>query len=132
MTLSRLAAAALWKRLRLIAERRSPDFVVGREADPYLQRWWVNLSVLLVGTYTEHTIAAGGVNVRTVWRAGQFKLRLPTAAHRVELTHGDCWTLFITGPRMRGWGFHCPNGWVHWKRFTAPDDEGRVGPGCEG
>ena len=61
------------------------------------------------------------------------------APHRIELLEPigrknnpiRCWTVFITGPRVREWGFHCPQGWVHWKRFTAPGDKGSVGKGCE-
>ena len=40
------------------------------------------------------------------------------------------WTLFLTGPRLRDWGFHCPQGFVPWWEFTDPDDPGRVGRGC--
>lgn len=29
------------------------------------------------------------------------------------------WTLFITGRKVREWGFHCESGWVHWKMFTS-------------
>lgn len=47
-----------------------------------------------------------------------------------KLTHGPCWTLFVTGPRIRNWGFHCPNGWVRWEAFTPPADKGSVGRGC--
>jgi hypothetical protein len=43
-----------------------------------------------------------------------------------------CWTIFITGPRVRQWGFYCmERGWIHWKRFTAADDPGAVGAGCD-
>ncbi|MBB5444630.1 MULTISPECIES: hypothetical protein [unclassified Paraburkholderia] len=142
--------------------RRGPDFIIGDVADPYLVRWWViprnrffniylhrflrsdddralhdhpwsNLSILLRGKYVEHTIAHGGINVRTERRAGDCKLRLfGSAAHRLELTDGECWTLFVTGPRYREWGFHCPLiGWVHWRRFTAADNPGEIGKGCD-
>lgn len=92
---------------------------------------WMNLSVLLEGQYTEHTIAAGGINVKTVRRAGDWYFRRSgRMAHRVELTDGPCWTLFVTGWRYREWGFHCPDrGWIHWKKFTASDDAGAVGKG---
>lgn len=139
--------------------RRAPDLVIGGDDNPYLRRWyviprnpvfniylhqflrdeddralhdhpWVNLSILLRGTYTEHTIANGGINVRQRREAGQFKLRLPWAAHRIELTDGPCWTLFITGPRLRQWGFHCPQRWVHWREFTAGPRGETVGKGC--
>ncbi len=142
--------------------RRAPDAVIGGHDDPYLLRWWViprnrffnvylhrfmrsdddralhdhpwsNLSILLRGTYTEHTVAPGGINVRTERTAGQWKLRLfGKFAHRIELTHGECWTIFVTGPRYRHWGFHCPEqGWIHWQKFTAPGDSGAIGKGCD-
>lgn len=95
---------------------------------------WVNLSIVLVeGQYTEHEILAGGVCVKSVRAAGAWRLRRSgKMAHRVELTDGHCWTLFVTGPRYREWGFHCPEaGWTHWTRFTASDDKGAVGRGCD-
>lgn len=51
--------------------------------------------------------------------------------HRIELTNGHCWTLFITGPRVREWGFYCPQGWKPWHKFTAPGKPGEMGPGCD-
>lgn len=142
--------------------RRAPDFVIGSRENPYLLRWWVlprnrffnvylhrflrsdddralhdhpwmNVSVLLRGRYVEHTIAAGGINVRTERVAPTLKVRFSGAhAHRLELIDGECWTLFMTGPRYREWGFHCPErGWVHWKLFTAPHDSGEIGSGCD-
>ena len=104
---------------------------------------WANLSILLRGFYSEQTIAAGGIEHRRLLTAGDMRLRLSgRLAHRVELLVGGtvdgvphevpCWTLFITGPRYREWGFHCPaTGWVHWEKFTAPDDIGAVGRGCD-
>lgn len=144
------------------AQRRAPDFVIGGHERPYLLRWWLvprnpvfnvylhqfmrsdddralhdhpwmNCSMLLRGRYTEHTIAAGGIHRREVLQAGALRMRWTgRIAHRVELHDGPCWTLFITGPRYRAWGFHCPTeGWIHWKRFTAANDKGAIGPGCE-
>ena len=140
---------------------RAPDFVIGGHENPYLMRWWViprnrvfniylhlllrddddralhdhpwiNMSLLLRGEYTEHTIAAGGINQRRKFRAGNCKLRWPWSAHRIELHAGACWSLFITGPAVRQWGFHCADsGWIHWKQFTAADDSGKIGKGCE-
>lgn len=141
-------------RLRVVCARQ-PDVVIGGgDRGSYLHRWhlirrnplfniylhnfrrsdddralhdhpWANVSFLLRGSYTEHTIAAGGIHHRTVRHAGDLKARLPGAAHRIELTHGDCWTLFITGPKVRHWGFHHPTcGWVHWLDFTAQDGNG--------
>ena len=102
--------------------------------------WLFNASWLLDGSYIEQT-AAG----RFVRNQGAFKLRLGPAPHRVELlrdygcsslhnlfiSERPCWTLFITGPRVREWGFACPNGWRHWALFTSPLDKGQIGRGCD-
>lgn len=157
----RLAAwLAAWLIAR--SQRRAPDFVIGGQARPYLRRWWLiprnplfnaylhqflrsdddralhdhpwaNCSVLLTGQYTEHTIDAGGIHRRQVLQAGAVRMRWSgRIAHRVELHDGPCWTLFITGPRYRAWGFHCPAaGWVPWEQFTATHDKGDIGPGCD-
>lgn len=146
--------------LQRIVERRLPDIVIGGQDDPYMERWWViprnrffnvylhrflrsdddralhdhpwcNVSILLQGTYLEHTIAAGGVASARQLKAGDVRVRpRGTFAHRIELTDGPCWTLFITGPRYREWGFHCAHRWIHWKEFTAADDPGAIGKGC--
>lgn len=108
---------------------------------------WVNLSILLRGGYFEHTIAAGGIERKELLWAGAWRFRRSgRMAHRIELltignyvtTQPDnqqpltCWTLFITGPRYRSWGFHCPQkGWIRWDHFTAADDSGAIGPGCD-
>lgn len=140
--------------------RRQPDVVIGGFLDPYLYRWfviprnrvfnvylhkflrsdddralhdhpWVNLSVLLNGEYAEHEIDAGGVHRRTVYQAGAMRFRRSgRMAHRIELRGVPCWTLFVTGPRYREWGFHCEQRWIHWKDFTAADDPGAIGRGC--
>lgn len=141
---------------------RAPDVTIGGHHRPYLVRWWLiprnplfnvylhlflrsdddralhdhpwaNCSILLRGSYTEHTIQAGGIHHHQVLQQGSIRVRLTgRTAHRIELHDGPCWTLFITGPRYRSWGFHCPDqGWVHWRDFTAETDRGAIGKGCE-
>lgn len=96
--------------------------------------WW-NLSLILKGGYYEHTPCGlcGSPTcheTRVKHRvAGDVVFRGPKAAHRLVLTK-PAWTLFITGPRIREWGFWCPKGWVKWTDFVAKDDHGAVGPGC--
>jgi hypothetical protein len=99
----------------------------------------IAFSLILFGACIEHTIAAGGVHHRRVYRAGSFRFMRLHHAHRIELFRDasgrpmPCWTLFIFGPDLREWGFHCPErGWVHWKIFTANDDgsPGDIGRGC--
>lgn len=130
---------------------RDPDQIIGKQ---YLHRWyiiphnrlcniylhryigsdddralhdhpWFSVSFLMAGCLKEITPN----NMRfirrfiPVFRSARF-------AHRLELHEGPAWTLFITGPKLRSWGFLCPNGWTHWRHFT--DESGnQVGSGCE-
>lgn len=74
---------------------------------------------------------------RTVVRKrGDVIFRRAEHTHRIELFKDSkgrpkrAWTLFITGPKIREWGFECPKGWVHHKDFVDRDNEGNVGKGC--
>jgi hypothetical protein len=111
---------------------------------------WASCSVILKGGYIEHQ--PDGARVR---KTGRIYFRRATQAHRIELHRGywcswcrnvwhpdsrepslPAWSLFITGPKIREWGFHCPKGWVHWKLFCSPHDTneveyGLIGRGCE-
>ena len=92
----------------------------------------INCSILLRGSYYETTPRAPYYR-----KAGQVVLRRGTSAHRIELCRSDspippAWSLFITGPVTREWGFHCPQGWRHWKDFTSYREVGEDGRGCIG
>lgn len=97
--------------------------------------WW-NVSLVLAGGYYEVVPVAGpeitGWN-NVFWRRpGRVVIRRATAAHRLLLDNGrPCWSLFITGPNVRSWGFWCDHGWRHWRDFVATHDTGSVGRGCE-
>lgn len=100
---------------------------------------WHSLSVVIKGTLKEHVFLRPGKSMQTYYitrEEGCWVRRRPTHAHRLELERDaqgkpiPAWTIFITGPRLRHWGFHCPQGWKHWKQFTAPGDSTRIGPGC--
>lgn len=138
------------------AQSRNPDFVIGGLDAPYMRRHWLiprnrffniyvheflrsdddraihdhpwsNCSILLEGEYTEHTKTGARILKAGDWRmrwSGKF-------AHRVELHNGPCWTVFITGPRYREWGFLCPDRWVRWVEFTDSRDKGTIGKGCD-
>ncbi len=113
---------------------------------------WLSCSVILDGGYVEHTIARGGIHRRQEMPVGTVRFMRARHAHRVELlremadadneygfvsvwptTHViRAWTLFITGPRIRRWGFHCPDaGWIDFERFTKPGSTGETGAGCD-
>ena len=53
-------------------------------------------------------------------------MRQATPGACVNSTH----TVFLTGPIVRMWGFHCPKGWVPFYDFVAKGDAGSIGPGC--
>jgi hypothetical protein len=130
---------------------RKPDVEIGGD---YLHRWWViprnrffnvylhkfmrsdddraihdhpwySVSILLKGEMIEHSFKG----IRHIpWLFPVF--RTAKFAHRLELVKGPVWTVFITGPRIREWGFYCPTGWRHWKVFT--DETGsKTGRGCD-
>lgn len=101
---------------------------------------WVNLSFILAGEYVEIRPVA---IVRRLLRQGlstcwgleteaklrrRFSLvfRRPRDAHRlVVLGDGPVWSLFITGPRVREWGFHFAR-WVSFMQVVCPNEPGRL------
>lgn len=103
--------------------------------------WLFNCSILLEGGYIEWVPGNGSAPMfhRPVPRfrdVGQVLFRWGGAPHRVQLRKAagktqTCWTVFITGPRVREWGFYCPRGWVPWTVFTDTRDRGAIGRGCE-
>lgn len=69
---------------------------------------WYSISVLLKGEIIEHRWSDKVryiLRFLPVFRSAKF-------AHRIELVKGPVTTLFITGPRIRTWGFHTKAGWM--------------------
>ncbi len=64
-------------------------------------------------------------------KAKRFSFRKASDAHRIALIDKNkpAWTIFITGPRIREWGFLCKKGWQHWSTMTTED--GKTIGGCE-
>lgn len=156
--LTRAIARRLAKR---VPPNRPPDFIIGDLAEPYMLRWWViprnkvfniylhrfmrddedralhdhpwpSLSIALSGGMIEvYRNQQGDDAVRNVG-AGDIVFRGAKFAHRMIVPEPS-WTIFITGPVIREWGFLCPEGWRHWKEFTASRDgkPGQIGRGCE-
>lgn len=105
---------------------------------------WPNLSIVLRGGYREIAFVRPQrhgfplpATIEKYRRAGSVVGRRARTAHRLAL-HRDAdnrpipaWTLFITGPVLRDWGFWCNGGrWVHWRCFTAGEKGELVGRGC--
>lgn len=142
--------------LRASVAAREPDFVIGGKDDPYIRRWYMckshekpsiylhqilrddddralhdhrghSASIILSGTLRE--VLKDG---ERLLEPGSITFRLAEVGHRLEIVDGPVWTIFITGPTIREWGFHCPQGWRHWKEFTDPLTNGAtVGRGCD-
>lgn len=95
---------------------------------------WINLSILLKGHYWEH-LAAGPI--MSPWEVqrnqGEWIFRHSgKISHRIELEDNKpVWTLFITGPRYRIWGFHCPDGWKPYYEFLGRYDGADKEKGCD-
>lgn len=156
------ALARLLKRKLVdgVAARRPPDFIIGdNKADPYLRRWWViprnsifniylhnflkddddralhdhpfgSISLALSGYMVEKYLD-GGIERERYVLAGDIIPRGGRFTHRM-IVLVPSWTLFVTGPRYREWGFWCENKrFVPWQQFVAKDDKGSVGRGCD-
>lgn len=87
--------------------------------------WWF-VSLMLAGRYIEYfekIVLNLPIIKKSVRRFGSIVIRSATHKHRIELFKLDngspipCWTLVVSGPRIRDWGFWCPKGFVHWKEF---------------
>ncbi len=99
--------------------------------------WWT-LSILLSGCYLEHMPKNMDKWVHENNREEVVKKRYPfipiyrsaDAIHRIELINETpVWTLFITGPVIREWGFYCPTFWRHHNDFLDPTGKTK-GKGC--
>lgn len=139
--------------LRLLSGK--PHFVIGNLHNPYMFRWyliprnhWLNIylhkflrddddralhdhpwwfiSFLIWGRYDEHTDSA---LIRR--KSPSIAYRPAERRHRIALIDNKpAWTIVITGPKSREWGFWCPKGFVPWYQFVKRDNSGEVGPGC--
>lgn len=135
---------------------REPNFIIEHGGEDYLRRWWVvprnhfqnvylheillpdddralhdhpwdNTSFLIEGSYLE--ITPEGEFLR---ETGSIIYRKATDAHRLVPQTDRVISLFLTGPIIREWGFHCPQGWRRWQDFVEiVGNKSIVGRGCE-
>ena len=124
---------------------KEPDEIIHNKNGDYLHRWfiqkdrekgnvylhrfigddddralhdhpWESVSYILYGVYLEY------LPNEVIYRhQGDIIFRDMTTPHRVELVTKEAWTLFITGPRKRDWGFICDEGWKHYEEFQEND-----------
>lgn len=113
-------------------------FLKDDEDRAYHDHPWASLSLLCRGKlkelfYTDVEIEFGGTPTGSrIIEAGQWSYRPAKFAHRliVPAQQEPPITIFITGPRIRSWGFHCAQGWRHWKDFVDTTTKGAIGRGC--
>jgi hypothetical protein len=123
-----------WFSLKLHHIRASDDDC------PHDHPWWF-ISLILKGGYYE---SRGVLLSKTAWYGpGRLLYRSAKSIHRLDLktiyplvqvdmpsdaSHFDlppasyvqsCWTLVLTGRRIRNWGFYTKGGWVPWRRYSA-------------
>lgn len=126
--------------------------LTGRYRELVREREWLQdgdmLSFYPVGTWTHH---GDGEFYRDVdhWHT-RYPLvpyfRRASTPHRVALLRRylggpnsylyrerSMWSIWVRGPHVREWGFHCPRGWRPWKEYCdMRDGKGsEVGRGCE-
>ncbi len=96
----------------------------GSDADTPHDHPWVSMSWILRGSYIEHT--PQGDYVR---KTGDITLRGPRALHWIEIDR-PVYTLFLTGPRVRVWGFQCREKWYSHTDYIAARGPDRLANGC--
>jgi len=99
-------------------------YFFGSDADTMHDHPWWSISFILRGSYIEHTLKGDFVR-----KAGSITFRKATDLHWIELEK-PVYTLFITGPKVRSWGFQCESGWVHWKEYVFNRGANRHANGC--
>lgn len=92
---------------------------------------WDFLSVGLVGSYLEERPTREWLNFPVglpktkprVKVAPWFIVRPASTLHRLDLLSPVVWTLVVTGPKRREWGFQTESGWIHWRDYADAMDE---------
>lgn len=97
---------------------------------------WPSVSIILAGGCVEELPRDGSTEaartretIRRERPPGTITFRRASAPHRL-ITIKDrqadgterpraCWSLFLTGPKVRTWGFLCPRGWRSRRDFEA-------------
>ena len=134
-----------WYRRYAANRQPDEIITANNEGSPYLHRWhlipknkllniylhhfvgpdqrvmhdhpWISLAYMLEGVFLEvyRKKPDAWVDTRLI-EAGKWTYRSSVFQHflRPEQVF-PCWTIFITGPKIRKWGFITKDGWKHWK-----------------
>jgi len=80
--------------------------------------WAWAVSLVLAGGYIEERKAGDQVERREVL-PGDINRIHHGDFHRVDLLDGECWSLFLAGPKVSSWGFwdRATGVFMHWRDF---------------
>jgi hypothetical protein len=137
-----------------IMRSREPDVVIGGYEKPYVLRWYliprndwlsIYLHLFIRGDEDDALHDHMGDSASIIFESGYFEefreriiarkpgriyFRWAETPHRIYLHPGQtAVTIFVTARRRREWGFHCPYGWMHWKKIIGTGHYGSR-PGC--
>jgi hypothetical protein len=82
---------------------------------------WANVSVVLHGSYVEHSHSLDGRRIDTR-KAGDIVMRAAEDRHAIISVEPGTVTLFATGPKVREWGFWMNEVFVPWREYRALKD----------
>ena len=86
--------------------------------------WW-NVTIKLWGDYMETRDVLGNGVYQFLWN--KVTIRNPTSRHIIyDVVTPDCWTLFITGPVVRDWGFWVDGKWVNHNDYLDAIQDGEM------
>ncbi len=113
-------------------DRGNVYFHIQVRSDPERPRHdhpWDNCTTILAGAYLEDfcptpaSLRQASISQVFLRTSGQVIRRQAADAHRLIMPLGTHYTmtLFTTGPKIRGWGFWYPHGWVSNKEVCITD-----------
>ena len=85
---------------------------------------WFSVGLILQGNYLEHTPSGDFVRV-----SGDIVFRAASSLHWIEIDK-PVYTLFVTGPMVRVWGFQCKSKWVDFREYILKRGSDRLANGC--
>jgi hypothetical protein len=98
-----------------------PDRIFRHTGKVCSLRWWLVPKNNILNIYIHKFILVHGEYLEMVSDGMRILrksfipiLRAPREFHRIELPgNKPAWSIFITGPKIRDWGFLTDNGWKH-------------------
>lgn len=101
---------------------------VGSDGDRHLHDhpWSWAWSLVLAGGYQERLAMGrtpgGAYFTERIYRsAGSLHRLYGHTWHQITETEPETWTMFVTGPRVKAWGFVGPTGWYQPGSSPGPD-----------